>query len=323
MREFCKLVKRMGIQRKYIFLLIARSPFDAIRAWMLANLMKAVFLCLETNDRGRLRAVCVTYGLVCAFLFFYNGTVWGFYAAFSARVEARLQKMMLQRMMGLPFKRVDGRFGAEWITRLNSDIQAVNIMMNGPLNIPHAVVSIINTVLSSFLMLGSSRLLFAVTWVFILPYLLINYRIVLRHLPGLKEEAQKAMAESTSVIKPLVAEAEAILLYDVGDLMMKKCEESSRRLLKLNQRIHMRHALSGAMLQVFGYGGFFVILIGGYGLILQRTGSLAEAMYCLQVRQSILAGMLMLFNSINNIKANLVCAKRVNDALGEEKAYEG
>ena len=317
MGELLKLVKRMGIQRKYVFLLILRSPFDALRAWMLANLMKTTFLCLETNDRGRLLAICVTYGLICALLFFYNGTIWSLYAAFSAKVEARLQKLMLQKIVSLPFKRVDGPFSAQWITKLNSDIQAANIMMNGPLNIPHGTVSIINTMLSSFLMLRSSRLLFVVTWVFILPHLFINYRIVLRHMPKLKEESQKAMAESTSVIKPLIAEAEAILLYDAGALIMQKCDENSRRLMKINQSMHMRNALSSAILRLFGCGGFFVILVGGYSLILHGMMSFSDVMYCLQIRQSILAGMFMLINSINNIKANSVCVKRINAALEE------
>lgn len=229
MSDLLRLIKRMSIQRKYVILLILRSPFDALRTWMLANLMKTTFLCLETNDSGRLSAICVIYGLICALLFFYNGTIWSLYAAFSAKVEARLQKMMIQKMMNLPYKRVDGRFSAQWITKLNSDIQAANIMMNGALNIPHAAVSIINTMLSSFPMFRSSRLLLAVTWVFILPHLFINYRIVLRHMPKLKEESQNAMAECTSVIKPLIAEAEAVLLYDAGNLMRRKCNENSRR----------------------------------------------------------------------------------------------
>lgn len=317
MSELFRLIKKMGIQRKYIILLILRSPFDALRAWMLANLMKTTFLCLEANDRGRLSAVCVTYGLICALLFFYNGTIWSLYAAFSAKIEAGLQKMMLQKIMRLPLKRVEGDSGGQWITKLNSDVQAANIMMNGPLNIPHAVVSIINTMLSSFLMLGSSHLLFVVTWVFILPHLFINYRIVLRHMSKLEEESQKAMAESTSVIKPLVAEADVILLYDAGRLMMQKCDESSRRLMKANLSMHMRNALSSAVLRLFGCGGFFAILMVGYGLILCGVMPLSEVMYCLQIRQSVLAGMFMLLNSMNNIKANSVCVERINAALEE------
>lgn len=66
-----------------------------------------------------------------------------------------------------------------------------------------------------------------------------------------------------------------------------------------------------------------MILTVGYGLVLQGMMSLAEVMYCLQIRQSILAGMLLLFNSMNNIKANSVCAKRINNLLEEEGVYEG
>lgn len=323
MNELSKLMKKMGIQRKYIFLLLLRSPFDALRAWMLANLMKAVFLCLEACDGGRLWVVCITYGLICALLFFYNGTVWSLYAAFSAKVEAGLQRILLRRLMSLPLKQVDGRFGAEWITRLNSDVQAVNMMMSGPLNLPHAVVSVINTMLSSFLMLGSSRLLFVVAWVFIIPHLFLNYGVVLKYAPKWKKKAQRAVAESTAAIKPLVTEAESILLYDAGELMMEKYQESSRRLMKLNLGMQMRNALSSAVLRLFGCGGFFAMLAVGYTLVLKGRMPLAEVMYCLQVRLSILTGMFMLFNSMNNIKANSVCAERVNNVLEKEGDYEG
>lgn len=322
MHEFLKLLKRMGIQRKYVFLLIGRSPFDALRAWMLASLMKNTFLCLENGDGGRLWAVCAAHGLICALLFFYNGAVWSVYGAFSAKAEVRMQKILLQKLMSLPLKQADG-CSADWITKCNSDVQAVNTLMSGPLNVPHVVTSILSTVLSSFLMFGSSRLLFAVTWVLVLPHLFLNYQIVLKGLPERKEEALKAMAESTSVIEPLVAQAEVIRLYDAGKLMMKRCRESSGRLMKLNRGMHVRNALSGAVLQLFGCGGFFVLLAVGYDLALKGMMSLAEVMYCLQLRLAILAGMLMLFNSMNNVKANLVCVKRIHDLLKEEGVYEG
>lgn len=322
MHELLKLLKRMGIQRKYVFRLIGRSPFDALRAWMLASLMKNTFLCLENGDGGRLWAVCAAHGLICALLFFYNGAVWSVYGAFSAKAEVRMQKILLQKLMSLPLKQADG-CSADWITKCNSDVQAVNTLMSGPLNVPHVVTSILSTVLSSFLMFGSSRLLFAVTWVLVLPHLFLNYQIVLKGLSERKEEAQKAMAESTSVIEPLVAQAEAILLYDAGDLMMKRYCESSRRLMKLNRGMHVRNVMSGAVLQLFGCGGFFILLTVGYSLILKGMMSVAEVMYCLQVRLAILTGMMMLFDSMNNVKANLVCVKRIHDSLKEEGIYEG
>ncbi len=106
MSDFFGLLRRMRVLRKYVFLLLLRSPFDALRTWMLANLLKTTFHCLEINDADRLFTVCMIYGLLCALLFFYNGTVWGIYAAFSARLEAGLQKAMIQSMMSMPLKQV-------------------------------------------------------------------------------------------------------------------------------------------------------------------------------------------------------------------------
>ena len=318
MSNFLNLIKRLGVLRKYLILLILRSPFDAFRTWMLANLMKTTFHCLETGDADRLAAVCMIYGLGCALLFFYNGTVWSIYAAFSAKLEAGLQKVMLQKMMDMPLKQVESHFSGEWITRLNSDIQEVCIMMNGALNIPHAAVAVINTALSSFLIFRSSFLFFVVTWLLLLPQLFINNRIVLKHMPDLKEKSQNAMAQSTSAIKPLITEADTILLYDAGDMMMKKCEERSLKLMKVNQNMHRRNALSGAVLWLFGCGGYFVVLMIGYYFILGGSMSFSEVVYCLQVRLGVLPGMFMLITSINNIKARLVCVRRINSVLWRE-----
>lgn len=319
MSELFHLIKKIGVQRKYIFLLILRSPFDALRTWMLASLMKRVFFCVETGDTGTLFSTCIIYGLICALLFLYNGTIWSIYAAFSAKVETRLQKMMLDAILNLPFHQVDSRFSGEWLTRLNSDIQAAKTMMNAPMNIPHAVVAILNTILSSFLMMRSSVLLFAATWACLLPHLFLNYKIVLRHIPKLKEESQAALAKSTSAIRPLIAEADIILIYDAGDLMMRKCDESSHKLMKVNLSIHMRNAVNNAILRLFGSGGYLMILLAGYRFIRDGSMCFSDVVYCFQVRVSILAGMFLLLTCLNNIKANSVCINRINASLKEWK----
>ena len=48
--EFKRLIKRLGMGRRYVLLLLLRAPFDGARAWMLAALMKSVFRCLEAGD---------------------------------------------------------------------------------------------------------------------------------------------------------------------------------------------------------------------------------------------------------------------------------
>ena len=318
MNDFVKLITRMGIRRKYIFLLLLRSPFDAVRTWMLANLMKSVFSSLEAGQSDKLLIICVAYGLMCAMLFLYNGTVWSNYAAFSAKTEVRIQKAMFGKILSMPLRRIDSHFGGEWITRLNSDIQAAITMMNGPLNIPHVVVSVINTIISSILMFKSSFLLFGATWLLIIPQLLINHKIVIGALPRLKEESLNSLSESTSAIKPLIAEADTILLYDAGELMMKTCGEASRKLMKINMKMHVRSALGEVFMRLFGMGGYLVILFLGYRFLYNGVMDFSDVVYCSQVRGAILAGMLMFITCLNNLKINSVCIKRINETVEEQ-----
>lgn len=318
MNDFSKLITRMGIRRKYLFLLLLRSPFDALRTWMSANLLQAVFLCLETNQADKLFGICVIYGLMCAILFIYNGTVWGAYAAFSAKTEVNLQRVMFNKILTMPLKRIDSQDSGEWITRLNSDIQAAFTMMNGRLNIPHVVVAVINTMVSSFLMFRSSFLLFGVTWLLILPHLLLNHKIVIGVLPKLKEESQNSLSQNTSVVGPLIADADTILLYDAGELMMKICDEASRNLMKINMKMHVRRASGDVVMRLFGMGGYLIILLIGYRFIYNGTMAFSDVVYCFQVRGAVLAGMLMLITCLNNLKANAVCIKRINDTLEEQ-----
>lgn len=317
MSDFMKLIKRMGIQRKYIFLLLLRAPFDAARTWMLANLMKSVFSCLETENLNQLPEVCVAYGLICALLFIYNGTIWSHYAVFCAKTEAWLQKEILQKILSLSLKQVESHISGEWITKLNSDIQAAFTMMNGPMNIPHLIVAIINVSLSSFLLQKSSVLLLVTTSIFILPQLFLNCEIVLKSIPKLKEQSQNAMSENTFVIKPLIADADMILLYNAGSLMMKTCDETSRKLMKINMKMHVRNAISDVVTRLFGIGGYFIILLMGYKLMQEGILYFSDMVYCFQVRGSIIAGMSMFINCLNNIKTNSVCIKRINDTFDE------
>ena len=318
MNDFVKLIKRLGILRKYIFLLLLRSPFDALRTWMLASLLKAVFLCLETGSSGKLAEICVVYGLMCAMLFIYNGTVWSNYAAFSAKTEVRLQRVMFHKILSMPLKQVDSHASGEWITRLNSDIQAAFTMMNGPLNIPHVVVAVINTMVSSFLMARSSFFLFGVTWLLIFPQLVINYKIVLGYLPKLKEESQNSLSDNTSVVGPLIADADMILLYDAGELMLRTCDEASRKLMKVNMKMHVRSALGDVIMRLLGMGGYLVILLLGYRFIHNGSMAFSDVVYCFQVRGAMLAGMSMFITCLNNLKINSVCIKRINDTFKEQ-----
>lgn len=315
MRDLHNLIKKIGIRRKYLILLLLRSPFDALRTWMLAGLMKTTFLSLEINDASALAKICIRYGLICALLFFYNGIIWSIYATFAAKTEASLQKRMIDKILNLPFKHISNQFGGEWLTRLNSDIHAAFVIMNAPVNVPHLVVSIINTMVSCLLLLRNNVPMLVITWGFLLPHLYINYKIVLKRMPELKESSQKAISENTSAIEPIITEAETILLYDAKDLLMSRYEESSRKLMKMNMNIHMRHTVSSMILQLFGYGGYYFLLLMGAKQIEKEWLSFSDVVYNFQIRGAIMAGMFMLISCLNNIKTNSVCVRRINQIL--------
>lgn len=317
MSDLGKLIKRMGIRRKYLFLLLLRSPFDAFRTWMLASLLKFVFLCVEKEDSGSLLKICVVYGLLCAMLFIYNGSIWSRFAAFSAKAEVWFQEKLLEKILSLPLKRIESRQSGDWLTILNSDIHGAFTMMNGALNIPHLAVSVINILVSCCLIFKRSLLLAGMTWIFILPLLLINHKIVLKAVPQLKEKSQTAIAENTTAIKPLITEAETILLYDAQKLMMKSCNEKSRNLMRVNMKMHVRKALSNMGMGLFGIGGYLAMLLTGYGLIEKGTMAFSDLVYCFQIRGSVLGGVLMFVTCLSNLKVNSVCVRRLNETLEE------
>lgn len=315
MNELCSLLRRLGIQRKYIFLLMFRAPFDGLRGWMLASLMRTTFYCIEVGAADRLLTECIFYGLICGILFLYNGSVWSIYAALCAKTEAMLQKTLLSKLMYLSAEQMDRYSKGEWITRLNSDVHAAIILMNGPLNIPHAVVSILNMVLSSFLLGRSSFDMLVIAWAFIIPHLFIHYKVTLKYIPYLKEKSQKAMAESTSAITPLITESETILLYDAGDLLMKNGKESSRRLMRINMNMHVRNAISSVALRWFGICGYITMMLVGYNTIYNGALTFSDIVYSFQLRGSVLAAASLFITCISNVEANLVCVKRMNDML--------
>ena len=75
-------------------------------------------------------------------------------------------------------------------------------------------------------------------------------------MPELKR-INKCNPENTASIEPLITEGDAILIYEAENLMLKRCEESSQRLMRINMRIHVRKAISDALciwqLRIWGF----------------------------------------------------------------------
>ena len=87
--------------------------------------------------------------------------------------------------------------------------------------------------------------------------------------------------------------------------------------MKSNINMHMRNAFSSAVFRVLGLGGYLVIMLLGFNSIYKGTMSFAELTFSSQVRGSTIAAVQMLIMSGNNIKANSICVKRVNNTFKE------
>ena len=83
-------------------------------------------------------------------------------------------------------------------------------------------------------------------------------------------------------------------------------------------KIHVRNVLSDACMRLFAIGGYLIILLIGYRLIYYGKMAFSDVVYCFQTRGSVLAGISMLIACQNNLKANAVCVKRINDTLEEQ-----
>lgn len=315
MNELRKLIKRLGNGRPYLILLLLRAPFDAFRTWMYAGLLKSTFEAIEYGASSRLIVNCIIYSLICALLFFYNGSIWAIYAAFAARSEALIRRCIFQRVMELPLKKIDERSIGEWFTRLNSDVQMAYTLMNGAMNIPHAMNAVVNVMLSTILLFRSNIFVFFMVWLFVLPHLLISQFMIAKPMTALKTASLKALADNTSRLEPIITEAETILLYDAKELVLKQFEESSFNIRKANMRIHKRNTFGSAILPIFGMGGYLVILCIGNQLIHNGTYTFGELSYAFQFRGGILLGALSLCTCISNIKANIAGVKSVNETL--------
>ena len=87
--------------------------------------------------------------------------------------------------------------------------------------------------------------------------------------------------------------------------------------MKINLKMHVRRAISDVGMRLFGMGGYLMILFTGYRFIFNGAMVFSDVVYCFQVRGSVLSGMFMLITCLNNLKANSVCIKRINDTLEE------
>ena len=90
-KSLSQLFQRMGGAVTYGFLLLFRSPVDTVLCIINALFLRNVFQTIEAGDERGLWCTCVMFGVANLCLFLYNGTLWGKFAVFSAKLVGKLK----------------------------------------------------------------------------------------------------------------------------------------------------------------------------------------------------------------------------------------
>lgn len=315
MREIKDLFLMAGNIRRFIILTILRCPFDALRTIIQASFLQLAFNKIGMNDQIGLYYACAMFGIGSLLLFLYNGTVWTLYAAYVTRWVSAIRKKLFFHIAGLSLREIEARTAGEWITRLNSDVQAAVALLDQPLHLPHAVVSFVNVCVTSVILTAVDPKLFGLIMLFAVPNLLISQLFAARSMTKLSAKVQEATANNSADMNALVICADTAMIYDAQGFLLRRFEESSLELKKTNMKIHHRRAIESVLQPLTGMGGFLVILLMGGSWVAAGIMDFGQLAAVFQYRAGLLLGSMMLANSLTNIRSALAGVKCVNDTL--------
>ncbi len=314
-RELWSLFKLTDTGRKLIVLLILRCPFATVH-----NVVQAVFLqqCFNAAANGStadLYKACLLFGLFSAALFLYNGTVWTMFAAFVIRFTKLLRQKLFNHVTEISCQQMEARPSGEWFTRLNSDVQLASGLLNQPIALPHAVVSIVSIIASGTILITMNLSIFVLVIAFIIPHLLVSQLVIAKPMTTLGQKAQEAKSTNTTDFGTLITSADTALLYDAQGFFMKRFEESSLGLRRANMKLWVRNAMGDALLPMFAMSGYLLILFVGGAWISQGQLTFGDLTAAFQYRGGVLVGSIILINSLMSIKTSLAGVKRYNETL--------
>lgn len=315
MRELRELFRATGGRLKFAVLLSLRCPFDTLNTVLLASFLQYGFQAIAQKSASGLSLACLAFALASMLLFLYNGTVWTQYAAYSARLTAKLRLRLFEKVSGLSLRQVEGKPAAEWFTRLNSDVQAAITLLSAPLHLPHMASSVICIAVSSAVLASLHPAVFLLVLAFVVPHMLVSQLFIAKPMAALAADAQRATSQNTADLDAVVTCADTALLYDAQGFLMKRFEESSLALRRANMRMRRRNAAGSALLPLMGMSGYLLILLLGGVWIAGGTMTFGELTAAFQYRGGVLLGFMMLINSSVNIRAALAGVRRVNETM--------
>ena len=313
-REMGNILKITRGGRRFALLVILRSPISIAMTFVNAVFFQQAFNAVVQNSGSRLTIACIFFGVASLCTFLYNGTVWSVCAApLVANMESRLRIMLFNKISSLSYERIEALPQGEWMTRLNTDVQA-------PFSEawPHTAIAVVNISVSSVILWLLNPAVFGWILLFVIPHILFSHFFIARAMQGLNKKSLEATAKNTDELTALITCADVAALYDGYGYLLKRFEKSSLDLFRSNMKIRTRNALSAGILPLFGLGGYLTLLVVGSGWIAGGRLTFGDLTAAFELRGGVLLGSLTLINCLISIQASMAGVRRLNETMAEK-----
>lgn len=315
LQDIRELFKMTGGVRRFFILTLLRCPFDVLYTVIQASFLQLAFEAIHQENQKGLYHACVCFGIGSLLLFLYNGTVWTLYATYVTKWVGAIRRKLFAHVSCLSLQQIEARPSGEWITRLNTDVQAATAILNQPIHLVHTVVSIVNICVSSVILALMNPGIYGLIITFVIPHILVSHFFIARPMTRLSMNVQETTAQNTTDMNTLITCADTAFLYDAQGYLLKRFEKSSLKLRKENMKIQHRKAIGIGLLSLMGMSGYLVILLIGGSWIAAETITFGELTAAFQYRGGLLKSLMMLINGLINVKASLAGVRRVNETM--------
>lgn len=307
------MLKELGsdIRKKYIILLLFRTPFEAMRTLVNAFFLKMAFDSINQLDSKKLLFICLFFLLENLGLFTYNGTIWRFFGKHYAHMQGRLKLFIMQKLLKKGIEQIDKFSSGDILTRLNQDSQMAMSIYGEPYNLVFLMNGICNLIVSSVFLINVSTKLFLLVIAFVIPHVLINSYFIAPVQSNLQKKVQIASSQLVDMYNCYINMADIIQLYDCNQFMLEKIRQKNEEIRKLNVRKAFFGAISNAIMPLFGLSGYLVLMLSGANMIGSGVITYGTLIYACQLRGGILPASMMIIKSIENICVNKVGVRRI------------
>lgn len=318
-KSLWQVFNRMGGGVTYCFLLLFRSPVDTVLCIINALFLRNAFQTIEAGDERGLFVTCALFGAANLCLFLYNGTLWGRFAVFSAKLVGKLKQFLFESLLNLPLERIEEKTTGAWLTRLNSDVTMTLNLLTGALNLPHLVFATVRVGVTAVLFGSISPLLLVLELAVLVPHVFLRQRYVVQPMGRLTKEALETMEQATVYLEATVECGDTIRLYEAEELLLTRYRESSLSVVKARLRSNVRKALGELLQMLLSRGGYLLLFCFGCEMINAGKLDFGTLIEALQYRGGMLMGSMMWLNSYAEVRKNSVGLKRMEEIYGTEE----